>query len=169
MVELRRNKGLLALLLAPLLGGAGIATAETACFARDYTQDHMARDSAQRVDSLRLLFDGNARNSQKIGVVAQVAAKFRDDQSQFLTEYLICDPDGPRAWCAVECDGGGMAITWEGRDLITLTTRGFNVDAECGRGTNTRNVRDAGGGVTVFKLRRTGPAACEGMKLIKQN
>lgn len=148
------------------------------CFARQYSQAHLAANPAQTVAALELWLDPVPADT--LGVeAALVRVAFRDG-AQVYRQVLFChhaDPaEGhpPRALrCGVECDGGSF-VAWErAPGELLLRTEGFVVEGGCGAAPladgslpDMRFVRDGidgtggSGGPTTYLLRATDGPDC---------
>lgn len=143
--------------LALALMGAG-ASAQQACFTREYSIEHLAKQPAQTVRAITVAFDGLATGEGTLGEWADVSVWFRGDGRRW-TMGLWCPPGG--ASCAVECDGGVFSLRWKGSDTILLKTSGFIVGLGCdGEENASRVVADDGASSTTYRLNRAALDAC---------
>lgn len=104
-----RGHYFLRLLAALFLLGLGGEAAADSCYARDYSDAHMARNPDQIVRRMRLLLVDEPYRAALVAVV------FRDDARQWSNSMNCFDPTGdgrPEAFmgCAVDCDGGAFYL-----------------------------------------------------------
>lgn len=141
---------------------ANATIAQQSCWARDYSDAHLAKHPDQVVRQMVVLFEGQADGPGELGQTAGVEVFFRDDPRPWSNGFY-CPPDAEGgALCAIDCDGGAFVVSWRDVDTILLKTNGFVVGVHCDgeEEPKTRNVSDTGAAETVFLLRRTGIDAC---------
>jgi hypothetical protein len=121
-------------LLAALAGPA--SAAEPGCYARDYTDAHLAAHPDQIVRSIMIRILAEDRDT---GIGAWLWVTLADQGyvkeaglggTELETE-LVCGAD--RAYCGIECDGGTFDIAQDG-DALTLTTSRIIVGGGCETG-----------------------------------
>ncbi|MEM7440193.1 MAG: hypothetical protein AAF393_11385 [Pseudomonadota bacterium] len=146
-------------LAAALIGSA--ANASQSCFARAYSDSHMARNPNQTVEVMWIAFQGDANNARHVGDWADTTVQLKGEGGAFF-ERLFCDgANGSKVTCRVECDGGSFTVAWRNSDTILVTTgrQGFYVTSQC-EGAVNRVVKDRGAASTTYRLNRVSVEAC---------
>ncbi|MDA9865097.1 hypothetical protein N9C96_00295 [bacterium] len=143
----------------------GTVMAEAACFARTYTDDHLAKNPAQVVRHIRMLlsedprYDGIPMDATMAnqGHVAGTEAAGRT-----LTQGLFCLQDSDALRCGVDCDGGMITVTRQDAEVLEFETDYLVVgDREhCG---GTANLAEVEGEMVTYRLFRVELDQCEGL------
>lgn len=140
-----------------------MAAAGEICFRRVYDADHLARNPAQTVSTLEVLFTSSPYDDR----IAWVSATFRGDPEEYGASLTCYDAERSGTGsplCAVDCDGGVFRITDVQDDSILIRTEGFAVAGFCGEDeADFRSVRDDTPGETAFRLYRVARASCPEM------
>lgn len=167
---------------------AGIVRAEMpdfpyGCFARDYSDAHLASNPQQSVR--RMVLHGGPNDGADgspgfalLGIDVEFAAQGIGVEDavpgKAYGQFFRCYPgpeqrDGWAEWietgkvlCHAECDGGTVQIARFDGDVLDLRTAGFTVEllegeSDCGGAWLT----DEGTGTVLFRLHRADPAICE--------
>ena len=124
----------LALALAPVLAAAQGPAA--GCYARTYSQAHLASQPAQVVARLGLRIDGPLDAAGTSGeLVAVLADQGRAREAGLgraaLTQALFCYEDAAGPVCGVDCDGGLARLDVAPDGALLLTTDYLMVGGAC--------------------------------------
>lgn len=166
--------------LAPLLTTTSLlfplqVSAQTACFGRSYSPEHLAANPGQQVRDIRV--KPRNHDAQMAGLPAgslDIRIFFRDDPREF-TAWPACFVDNGVVACAVDCDGGMVTPEFTDNGGLRLTTTylraetgeplpGAEPEGGCGE-PYSRSVADqgqAGQNIrTVFVLYPRADAECD--------
>ena len=137
------------------------------CYARVYTQEHLAKHPKQKVTEIgfRLAYyrfppDEFYPQGQRNYYFALTAK--RRGNSRLMTARGECGPNGNRIGCGVECDGGGVTVTRRPGDkiLVSLGEGGWiRMTEGCDEEENAVNL-EAGEDDREFLLSRLPDSAC---------
>ncbi|PZO79113.1 MAG: hypothetical protein DI629_10380 [Mesorhizobium amorphae] len=143
----------LATALVPTTGAAGVldqfADGRSACFARSYDAQHLARHPAQSVAWIALDRD---RKSDDAGTTLRLRFRLKHSAEVFGT-LVACRPSGSDARCLVEADGGALRLSEKGGALRLVAER---VAVEGGNGIAEFHPKED----RVFLLRPQKGATC---------
>lgn len=139
----------------------------TACYARDYSDAHLAANPAQVVDQMVLAVTdfGSDINMQIAALISdQGHAKGTPQAGQWLDQGLYCYGKAAVSvgmTCAVECDGGVIEVTKVTTDSLTFRTEYLTIgdNEECG---GTMELAEEVGKPTLYRLDKVDAAICEG-------
>lgn len=148
-----------------LVASSGVsAEPEMGCFARDYSDAHLASNPAQVVDQI-VLRVGRPTTTDifaTIGVTlanqGHVAASGHGGQSY--QQFLFCWRDSKALVCGVECDGGSMTVTRVSGDSITFRTNYLIVGNPEGCG-GFVDLAEFPGQPVSYRLDRVSDSVCE--------
>ena len=154
------REGALAGLLAPDPGAR-------VCYARTYTEEHLALHPAQKVTGIgfRLAYfrhepDGFFPAGQR-NYYFEMSAQTRDHAAT-LRASGECGPNGQGAGCGVECDGGGVSVTRRPGDriLVSLGRDGWIRMTEGCSDEDGAVILEAGADDREFLLEKLPDSAC---------
>ena len=155
----------LAIVLAA--GQAGAQAAPEGCFARVYSNAHLAKNPAQVVREISVAFGDFAGDDAPWADVLVVTA----DQGHvagtgqggsLFGQIARCSLRGSGRWvCSAECDGGSLEITRMDRDSLVLRTSYFLTGSgdDCGGTVDLAEVPDQ---PVSYRLNRLPDTACAG-------
>ncbi len=154
----------LGLTMAPTAQAEGPATG---CFARDYSDAHLAGAPQQVVDQIALRIyrqDGGALVAAlRVLTADQGHVKQWGLGGQRFDQFLLCGADSDGAYCSVECDGGSMDIIRQDAGGLTFRTRYLMVGDTGGCG-GAVDLAEVPGQDVAYRLDRVADSACAGMK-----
>ncbi|MDU8929993.1 hypothetical protein RXV86_21620 [Alisedimentitalea sp. MJ-SS2] len=160
-------------LFAVLLTAPAIAEPTLGCFARDYSDAHLAAHPDQIVDRIWLeffkyppeVFDGDDPYASVRTLTANQGHVARDGfGGQVFDGGMFCYPDqrrGGDAWnCSVDCDGGWFQIIRDDGEVLELRTRYVMVgDTEtCG---GAIDLAERPQQFVTYRLNRVDDAVCD--------
>lgn len=153
--------------IGSLVAGAALAEGpDLGCYARTYSDAHLAQNPAQVVQRmvLRTRWDDHSDTYAEMWVETadqgHVAAAGQG--RQLLEQTLTCWSQGNTDFCGVECDGGSFSVVQQDARGLTLQTSYLMVgDVEgCG---GAVDLAEAPGQTTRYRLNRVGDTICEAM------
>ena len=112
------------------------------CYARVYSEEHLRKNSTQRVTEIRFNhFPTTFGVNDESGAIKfnpatgelffTISVRFRDSEKLYV-DGGSCLPDGDQYRCNIECDGGGFVLKDRTKDTILLVNQsGFSVSG-CG-------------------------------------
>ncbi|MEM9754836.1 MAG: hypothetical protein AAF914_02525 [Pseudomonadota bacterium] len=142
--------------LAALAVAAPAALAQPAplgCYARDYTEEHLAGRPSQGVAQMRLLLSppqigsgATARFEIRVIMSNQGQAERDGVTGQVLFEEGQCR-DEDALDCTVACDGGGFEVVRQGNSELLIRTGAFMrvADGLCGEGKFSSSLAEEAG------------------------
>ncbi len=138
------------------------------CYARNYSDAHLAQNPDQVVQSIVLAFERGAGD-----LYVTMAAKIADGGharggplvGQWVDQGLYCyegEADAVGAKCAVECDGGSLEVTKVTGDSLTFRTQYLTVGdtEECG---GSIDLAERPGQPVSYKLSKADFKHCEAL------
>jgi len=144
---------------------ATAATGGTQCFARDYGDDHLARNPAQVVRAMRVVVPGDPvregiRLSATMADQGHVAGT--DMAGRTIPQGLFCFGGAGPLRCGMDCDGGIATLEFRADGALHLTTDHLDIgDAEtCG---GTVSLVETPGTAVVYRLLPADQADCAGL------
>lgn len=155
-------------LVSALVGSSAVGSAladvpAPGCYARAYSDSHLAANPQQGVAALSLwVVDEGFGPTQPVSLrlAVRMAAQgqgARDGVTgQTLRQTAICAQDGR---CYVECDGGSLTATHRGDDLV-LATMGFALSGGDGCG-GVSTLAETPGAETRYRLNAVAMSHCE--------
>ena len=152
----------LAVLVWPL--GAAAEAPSRGCYARDYTEEHLAAHRAQVVSRMRLSVGGAneaGETEAELRVVLAEQGRAREEGlgGQALAQRLICRDRGQGLECGVECDGGLFSVEEDASGLSLTTDRLMVGDGQdCG---GSFDLAERPGEAVTYRLERAAAALCE--------
>lgn len=157
----------LALAAALAAGPAAAGGPLPGCFARDYSDAHLAANPAQVVDWIVL----QVRPDPSAGTVADmwVATAMQGHVlqtghgGQLFSQFLICWDEGGVPVCGVECDGGTLTVTAQGPDGLTFRTGYLMVGNAQGCG-GAVDLAERIGQPVSYRLDRVDASVCDGLR-----
>lgn len=136
------------------------------CYARDYTDAHLASQPAQVVDQIILRVRRDDSDSLTVADMAVVTANQghvvkNGLARQHFDQFLVCWQDGSRSFCGVECDGGKMEITHDTGKMLQFRTKYLIVGdrQSCG---GPLDLAEVPGEMVPYRLYRVSDAVCSG-------
>lgn len=171
--------GLATIMAVPLMMSSGALAEELSfnkdqCFMRTYSPEHMAKNPAQKVTSMRFvhrpsryvekLKEMNGADFQPRDFQASFDVSFRKDSKRYEQGLLCATYDGV-AYCGVECDGGRFAYRFKknGSVLIDFRKTGaMMLETSCEENAKTRWLGDSKED-QLFRLDPAPMAACKGL------
>ena len=155
----------LALAAALICAATAAAADATRCFARDYSDDHLARNPAQVVRAMRLLVPADPvregiRLSATLADQGHVAGTAMAGRT--IPQGLFCLGGTDPLTCGVDCDGGVVTLDVRADGALHLRAEYLKVgDAEtCG---GTVSLLETEGVPVIYRLLPADPAECAGL------
>ncbi|MEM6305597.1 MAG: hypothetical protein AAF744_12830 [Pseudomonadota bacterium] len=156
-------------ILAPLLGATPLfAQSPEGCWARAYSDAHLAKHPAQVVENISISFDlefepGRPWIDVQVDVADQGHAAGTGQGGNTYGQSARCfeDAKAGTGWsCSVECDGGIMRIDrlTDAEMLVRLETFWMGTGDDCG---GPFNLAEVPGQTVAYKLFRQPAALCE--------
>ena len=153
---------------AALVLGVGAATAGgpvPGCYARDYSDAHLAANPDQVVDRivLRVRADAGAGTVADLWVItARQGHVLKSGQGgRRFTQFLYCRDESRGPVCAVECDGGSFTVTAQGPDGLSFSTDYLLVGEGEGCG-GAVDLAERPGRAVTYRLDRVAWSVCDG-------
>lgn len=138
---------------------------EPACYARDYSPEHLASQPDQIVDEFYLQFSHEPKYDETYAAISvtltgQGHVAGTPLAGRTLDQGLTCWVDDTRAGCSVDCDGGWFEVTRNDGDVFELRTDYLLVgDVEgCG---GAVDLSEGPGRPTTYRLMRVANAICD--------
>lgn len=138
------------------------------CYARNYSEAHLAENPVQVVASIRVKIGVDERYGTLSGVMDVIAADREDPNSlenaeNTLIQYLHCNEYNGVVKCSAECDSGLMTILRKDDKALSFTTKGL-IMSRGGEGCSfALDLAERKGEATTYSLDRAVDAACEGL------
>ena len=156
-----------AAVIAAALAGAAAAADGPApgCYARDYSDAHLAKHTAQIVDRMvmRIWQQDGGTTVADMWVITANQGHVRQSGlgGHRLWQFLICGSDDGQPICGVECDGGRMEITRQDSKGLTFRTRYLLVGPtdQCG---GAIDLAEVPGQAVSYRLNAVPETMCDG-------
>ena len=121
----------------------------SACFARIYDRDHLAKHPDQNVRRVALSRSSNAVSAGKTDLTLNFQVRGSDET---YSGEAICSPRGSGATCTLEGDAGEFSLAAKGGDLRMTVVR-IAVEGE-------KDFAEFGADDRVFLLRKAASVRC---------
>ncbi|WP_299419441.1 hypothetical protein [uncultured Shimia sp.] len=158
------------LLSGALMAGPALAEGPPeGCYVRDYSDAHLAGQTAQVVDWMQLwIYSDENQNklaNMLVGFTNQGHVAGTQHAGQVMDQFLLCFDSGGRKGCTVECDGGNFFVTRDSGDAMTIETRYLMVGEtdSCGGAVDLAEVP---GKAVKYKLFRADAQRCEAARTV---
>ena len=135
------------------------------CYARDYSDEHLAKRTEQVVDRLSIRFSKSGERT-----TAEVKVLLADQGHAGRAGYggrqasEVADNYAAPLRFNVECDGGGFDVVKSDSNGILIETDWFRLSGnrnECSGGDLRSNLHEEGSSSTRYRLEQAEAAACD--------
>lgn len=153
---------------------ANVKKDQPLCYEREYSSEHMAKNSKQTVKSMKIKihrgteeYDGD---QLYLSVEADVKAKGKKDYKHYRTG-MACTEENGRLRCSIDCDGGSATLrpsVESPESWMRFENKGFVMYGGCGEEVDENDtvwIEPTKGGDDLFMLKKMDDAkACAAVK-----